>query len=88
MLECQYWKVIIRYGHVGLRNEISVARHLVFEMGANISDIISFVEEMPGTKKTPVVSIKKISPEEYLIGTRNEKENFYLKNLYERSKAI
>lgn len=87
-MEFQYWKVIIRYGHVGLGNEISVARHLLFESIMNISDIISFVERMPGTKKNPVVSIKKISSEDYLKGTRNEKENFYLKNLYENSKAI
>lgn len=84
----QHWKVIVRYGHVGLRNEISVARHLVFESSKGISDIINFVEEMPGTKRNPVVSIKKISFEEYLLGTRKEKEDFYLKNLYEKSKVI
>lgn len=84
----QHWKVIIRYGHVGRRNEISIARHLVFESSKGISEIIDFVAEMPGTKKNPVVSIKKISFEEYLLGTRKEREDFYLKTLYRKAKAI
>lgn len=84
----QHWKVVIRYGHVGIRNEISIARHLVFESSKGISDILDFVEEMPGTKKNPVVSIKKISFEEYLLGTRKEREDFYLKTLYRKAKVI
>lgn len=83
-----YWKVIVRYGHVGLRNEVSVARHLVFESSKGILDIMNFVEEMPGTKKNPIFSIKRISFEEYLIGTRKEKENFYLKNLNRNFKVM
>lgn len=32
-MEMMYWKAVIRYGHVGRRNEVSVARHLVYSKG-------------------------------------------------------
>lgn len=45
-----YWKAVIRYGHVGKKNEISVARYLEFPKGTQIYEVIKVIHSMPGTK--------------------------------------
>ena len=82
-----YWKAVIHYGHVGHRNEISVARHLVTPEEATTVDVMSLINEMPGTKKRAMVSIKKIDSLEYLEGLRMEREDFFLQRLFERKEA-
>lgn len=86
-MEFTYWKVVVRYGHVGKRNEISVARHLVTGSNATPIDLMNLVEEMPGTKNRALVSVKKIELYEYLQGVREEKENYYLQRLFGNKRA-
>lgn len=86
-MSVRYWKVVLRYGHVGHRNEVSIARYLVFPLGATIQNVIAAVKKMPGTKNNGIDSIQEISYEEYVIGKRNEQENFYLQNLFNQSSA-
>ena len=87
LMEWKYWKVVIKYGHVGRRNEVSVARYMVFPSNATIIDVMEELKQMPGTKNNCVCSIQPISLEEYLIGKRSELENFYLKRLFGESSA-
>lgn len=77
----------MQYGHVGHRNEISVARYLAFHKNAAINDVINTVKMMPGTKNNCIVSIEPISYQEYAIGKRKEQENFYLQRLFNKSTA-
>lgn len=86
-MEWTYWKVVMRYGHVGQRREISVARYLVVPSSFTLIDVMGIAEEMPGTKNRATLSIKKIELEEYLEGKRLEKENFFLQRLFERNEA-
>ena len=86
-MEFAYWKVVARYGHVGKRNEISVARHLITARNATPIDIMNLVEEMPGTKNRALISVKKIELYEYLEGVREEKENYYLQRLLGNKRA-
>lgn len=86
-MEFAYWKVVIRYGHVGKRNEISVARHLVTARNTTTIDVMNLVDTMPGTKNRALVSVKEIELYEYLQGVREEKENFYLQRLFGNEKA-
>lgn len=86
-MEMKYWKVIVRYGHVGKGNEISIARHLVVPREVSLVEVMDLVSQMPGTKVNPVVSAREISLEEYLEGHRREKEDFYLKNLFQNKRV-
>lgn len=86
-MEFAYWKVVVRYGHVGKRNEISVARHLITASNATPIDIMNLVEEMPGTKNRALISVKEIELYEYLQGVREEKENYYLQRLFGNKRA-
>lgn len=86
-LEYLYWKVVIRYGHVGKRNEVSIARHLVTPSTTTTIDVMNLVENMPGTKHRALISVKTINVYEYLQGLRAEKENFYLMRLFQNQKA-
>ncbi|WP_251138229.1 hypothetical protein [Exiguobacterium sp. s191] len=88
ILEWSYWKAVIRYGHVGMRNEVSVARYLVMPGDATTIDVISLIEEMPGTKNRAMVSIRKIEHLAYLTGIRSEKEDFFLQSLFDGQKAL
>lgn len=82
MLEQSYWKVVLRYGHVGKRNEVYVARYLAFNEQVSLLDVCEFAKEMPGVKHSKLVSFaKKIGYLEYLVGKEAEKENFYLQKL-------
>lgn len=82
-----YWKAVVRYGHVGKRKEISVARYLVMPEHSTMIDVMNVIDEMPGTKKRAVVSLGKINSIEYLKGLREEKENFFLQRLFEGKQA-
>jgi len=42
-------KVVLRYGHVGHRNE--VARYIVTPKHVTITKVMDFVQTMPGVKK-------------------------------------
>lgn len=81
-MEMMYWKAVIRYGHVGRRNEISVARHLVFPKGTLIYEVIQEVNSMPGTKNNCIQSVYEITKDDYFQGIEREKDNFYLKSLF------
>jgi len=81
-MEQSYWKVVLSYGHVGYRNEISVARYLEFPKYATVSDVLHEVNNMPGTKNRCVCSVHTISPLEYKKGKQSELENFYLQDLF------
>lgn len=80
-----FWKVIIRYGHVGCRKDVAVARHLKFSQPVSVIDVIHEVSSMPGTKNISYRSIYQINEEEYVTGKLQEKNNFYLQNLFSHS---
>lgn len=82
-----YWKVVIQYGHVGKRKEVSVARYLVTPQQSTAIDVMKIVEDMPGTKNRATVYLVKVDVKEYLEGKRAEQENFFLQRLFEGSKA-
>lgn len=82
MLKQSYWKVVLRYGHVGDKNEVYVARYLAFDENPTLIDVCDIAKKMPGVKRTRSVnSAKKIDCLEYLAGKEAEKENFYLQKL-------
>jgi len=82
-MEMMYWKAVIRYGHVGRRNEVSVARHLKFPEGTLIYEVIKEIYSMPGTKNNCIQSVYEVTEEEFLRGVESEKDNFYLQNLFQ-----
>lgn len=84
-MEKMYWKAVIRYGHVGRKNEVSVARHLVFPKGTQIYEVIKEVNSMPGTKNNCIQSVYEVTEEEYLFGIEREKDDFFLQNLFDAS---
>lgn len=77
----KYWKVVLRYGHVGKRKEVSVARYLVTE--ANYTPVVVMEEaaDMPGVKHNGVTSVKEIARDEFIEGKRLEQENFFLQKM-------
>jgi hypothetical protein len=77
----KYWKVVLRYGHVGKRNEISVARYLVTESFYTPVLVMDQAADMPGVKHNGVSSVKEIKREEFIAGKRTEQENFYLQKM-------
>lgn len=85
IMEVMYWKAIIKYGHVGHRNEVCVARHLVFPSDTRIEEVIAEVNQMPGTKNNCIQSLYQIRKEDYERGKELEKDNFYLQNLFGES---
>ena len=80
-MEWSYWKVIMKYGHVGLRKEVSVARQFIKPVGDTLLDVMADAQHMPGVKAKGIVSARRITQEDYLIGNRAEAENFYLQKL-------
>lgn len=80
-MDWKYWRVVLRYGHVGKRNEVSVARFLVTPAHYNSVMVMELAAEMPGVKQRGVASISQVTQEEYLIGHRQEAENLYLQKL-------
>lgn len=86
-MEWTYWKVVMRYGHVGKDKEVSVARYLVTPSHATTIEVMDTIEEMPGTKNRAMLSIVKIEMNEYLEGMRKEKEDLFLQSLFNHQKA-
>lgn len=80
-MKWKYWKVVLRYGHVGKRNEVSVARFLITEASYNPIAVMDIASEMPGVKGRGVVSIKEITQDDYIVGKREEVENVFLQKL-------
>ena len=82
MLKQSYWKVVLRYGHVGHRNEVHVARYLAFDEGVTLLDVYDSAKNMPGVKSARGVnSAKKVDYREYCAGKEAEEKNFYLQKL-------
>jgi hypothetical protein len=44
-------------------------------------DVMVAAQHMPGVKARGILSARRITQEDYLIGTREEAENFYLQKL-------
>ena len=80
-MEWSYWKVILKYGHVGLRKEVSVARYLTMPNQSMLLDVMVEAQHMPGVKARGILSARRITLDEYLIGHREEAENLYLQKL-------
>ncbi|SDC61092.1 hypothetical protein SAMN05421734_11325 [Pelagirhabdus alkalitolerans] len=82
----KYWKVILSYGHVGKRNEVSVSRYLATPNKLKLLDVYDLASSMPGVKKSrggisAIRNLKQISYEDYLLGKEEENEDPYLKQL-------
>jgi hypothetical protein len=80
-MEWSYWKVILKYGHVGQRKEVSVARYLTMPTESLLLDVMMAAQHMPGVKARGILSARRITLDEYLIGHREESENLYLQKL-------
>lgn len=77
-----YWKVILRYGHVGQRNSVEVARYLAFDEGVTLPDVCYSASQMPGVKGTrPISYAREIDYSEYLIGKEAETSSLFLQKL-------
>ncbi|WP_337134391.1 hypothetical protein [Priestia megaterium] len=72
---------MLRYGHVGKRKDVTVARYLVTPAHYNLVMVMDIGKEMPGVKHCGVIGLTEVGAEEYLAGKRKEKENFYLQKL-------
>mgnify|MGYP001268906088 CR=1 FL=1 len=83
-MELTYWKVVLRYGHVGHRNEVVVARYIVTPDTYTIVDVNNFVQTMPGVKNRSVISIQPIDETTFLYEKSREMENFYMQNLKQK----
>lgn len=81
MKQQKFWKVILRYGHVGQFNEVSVARYLAFPTNYSIMDVYDHVKEMPGVKDNGVIGAKQVSFTEFKEGRQGEDQDFYLRKL-------
>lgn len=77
----RFWEVVCRYGHVGQRNEVSVARYLVTDDRANCITVMDLAKDMPGVKSRGVQKVRQINLEEWQLGKNREAENFYLQRL-------
>ena len=79
MKKACYWKVVLHYGHVGSHKEISVARYLYFKDPLSLVEVCDFAKEMPGVKHSQMLSsVKQVTREDFLIGKKNEKTDFFL----------
>ena len=68
-----YWKVILRYGHVGHRNSVEVARYLAFNEGITLPDVCSFASQMPGVKNSrPISYAKRLITQNTLLGKKQK----------------
>ena len=77
----RYWKAIVRYGHLGVGREVSVARYICTESSKNIIDAYAILNQMPGSKSRAVQEIIEITFEIYCSGKHDEAECFYLQSL-------
>lgn len=88
MLKQSYWKVVLRYGHVGCRNEVFVARYLGFNEEVTLLDVYDIAKNMPGVKSARGVnSVRKIDYTDCCVGKKMEESNFYLQKLMSFSKT-
>lgn len=76
-----YWKIICKYGHVGRRKEVSVARHLRLPADATLLDAMEVAKEMPGVKNKGIFFGKRVTVDEFTVGRQAEEQNFYLMRL-------
>jgi len=81
-----YWKVVCRYGHVGVSKEVSVSRYLETNVDCNLIDVLEIISKMPGVKRgksllNPIVKAEAINEEAYKEGVKEEKQNIYLQRL-------
>ncbi|WP_240627236.1 hypothetical protein [Thermoflavimicrobium daqui] len=81
MLKMKYWKVVCRYGHVGKRKDVSVARYLKTNANLDIYEVMLIASTMPGVKCRGILEVTPISKATYQSGKESEKENLYLKKL-------
>ena len=82
----KYWKVVLRYGHVGFRKEISVERYLATQDSVTIVDVREVASNMPGVKSYGVHSIEGVTYEKYDQGKQRETCNFFLQRLFKCKK--
>jgi hypothetical protein len=80
-MEWRYWKAVCQYGHVGRRNEVSVARYIRTEGHCTIIDAMDLVSKMPGVKDDGVAFIEQIDQTTFEIGKSSESLNLYLQKL-------
>lgn len=78
----RFWKAILRYGHLGLGKEVSVARYIQTDNSATIVDVMQIVSQMPGVKHRGMLCVEQINQVKYEIGKQNESENYYLQQLF------
>lgn len=83
----KYWRVVCRYGHVGMGKEVSVIRYLQTPESYTAVEVMDLVATMPGVKKTngPLSAIREIEPvssETYHRNKKNETDNFYMQLLF------
>lgn len=88
MLNQSYWKVVLHYGHVGNKREVSVARYLSLPSHVTLFDVLEVAEQIPGVKCHGVSSIRRITLDDFLVGLREEEKIFYLIKLKSFSKLI
>ena len=79
---------VLRYGHVGVGNEVSVGRYFQFPETISLIDVYNELHNLPGTKIRAVLSLKQISEEEYSAGKEKEGENFYMLNWYPQTEEL
>ena len=77
-MSARFWKAVVRYGHLGIGKEISVARSICTKSDENIVDAYGIVENMPGVKASGVHCISEIDRSVYLNGKISEASNYYL----------
>src|SRR5699024_5202823 len=81
-----YWKVVCRYGHVGVSKEVSVSRYLKTNGDCNLIDVLEIISKMPGVKRgnsllNPIVKAEAINEEVDKRVVKKEKQNMYLQRL-------
>ena len=81
LLRRKYWRVVCRYGHVGIGREISVARYLETGPERTCLDVLLLAKHMPGVKANGVSEVRPITREEWRAGRAAEEDNFYLQRL-------
>jgi len=86
MTDKKYWKVVCRYGHVGVRKEVTVSRYLETDSNYNLIDVLEIISRMPGIKGAnnllnPIVRAEAITKDAYNNGIKEEQQNFYVQRL-------
>lgn len=82
----KYWRVVCRYGHVGLGKEISVARFIETSAKETCMDVFHLASLMPGVKSKGVLSVEPVTPGRFISGKKSEQDNRYLQRLFQHKK--